>query len=133
MPKSWQCNVLNNRKNHKEVLVKVNARVDQGIAPLVTALNQFSEIVTVDSCEGYNDKGYVYFCCQEEIDTVNFVSKLIKALRAHLEATHKFEIHIEWVGTEEPYAQIITSRDYLATLVSTLTAIRTSFLMARKA
>lgn len=37
---------------HREIPVKVNAFVDEGIAPLVVALNEFGGVVTVDSCEG---------------------------------------------------------------------------------
>ena len=37
---------------HEETFVKVNARVDSGIAPLIAALNEFPGLCTVDSCEG---------------------------------------------------------------------------------
>ncbi|MEX0972009.1 MAG: hypothetical protein WDZ46_01970 [Solirubrobacterales bacterium] len=36
---------------HTEIPVKVNAWVDYGIAPLVTALNEFENIWTLGSCE----------------------------------------------------------------------------------
>ena len=37
---------------HREVPVKVNAWVDEGIAGLVTALSEFDGIVTLESCQG---------------------------------------------------------------------------------
>lgn len=37
---------------HLETCIKVNARVDVGIAPLVTALNEFEAVETIESCQG---------------------------------------------------------------------------------
>ena len=37
---------------HKQVLVKVNTLVDEGIAPLVEALSAWEEIRTFESCQG---------------------------------------------------------------------------------
>ena len=37
---------------HKEVAVKVNAFVDEGIAPLVSALSEIEGLVTLESCQG---------------------------------------------------------------------------------
>ena len=36
---------------HKQVIAKVNAKCDEGIAPLVSALNGINGIITLDSCE----------------------------------------------------------------------------------
>lgn len=38
--------------DHREVPVKVNAWVDEGVADLVTALSEFDGIVTLESCQG---------------------------------------------------------------------------------
>lgn len=37
---------------HPETFVKVNARVDVGVAPLVTALSSLQGVETVESCQG---------------------------------------------------------------------------------
>ena len=37
---------------HKEVQVKVNALVDEGIADLVAALSEVPGLVTLESCQG---------------------------------------------------------------------------------
>ena len=37
---------------HREVMVKVNAYVDERIAPLVQLLNSINGMMTWDSCEG---------------------------------------------------------------------------------
>lgn len=41
---------------HKQVWTKVNAHVDKGVAPLIDALSLFSELQTLSSCEGYQDR-----------------------------------------------------------------------------
>jgi hypothetical protein len=41
---------------HEQVWAKVNAHVDKGIAPLVSALSMFPELRTLSSCEGYDEK-----------------------------------------------------------------------------
>ena len=43
---------MNTEDAHKEVVVRVKALVDQRIAPIVAALNEFPDIFTVSSCEG---------------------------------------------------------------------------------
>lgn len=37
---------------HKQVNAKVNARVDQEMAPLIEALSMFSKLETIESCQG---------------------------------------------------------------------------------
>ena len=39
-------------QRHKQVQVRINARVDEGVAGLVSALSALPWIETVDSCEG---------------------------------------------------------------------------------
>ncbi len=38
--------------DHREIMVKVNAPVDEGVAPLVSALSEIDNLVTMESCEG---------------------------------------------------------------------------------
>ena len=45
---------------HREILVKVNAWVDEGIAPLVQALNEFAHVRTRQSCEGPAEVTFSY-------------------------------------------------------------------------
>ena len=42
---------------HHEVPVKVTAWVDEGIAPLVLALNELPGVQTLDSCQGGDQQG----------------------------------------------------------------------------
>lgn len=46
---------------HKEKRIKVNAWVDEGVVPLVEALNLFPDVFTVDSCESKKGEAYVMF------------------------------------------------------------------------
>lgn len=48
---------------HREIIVKVNALVDEGIAPLVLALSEIDGLQTLESCQGElgQRNGYVYF------------------------------------------------------------------------
>lgn len=47
--------------DHRQVWVKVNAQVDEGIATLIEALNAFSGVRTIESCEGREDSAWVCF------------------------------------------------------------------------
>jgi hypothetical protein len=49
---------------HRLVLLKVNAWVDEGIAPLVEVLNTLNNVETFDSCQGREgvDYGYASVC-----------------------------------------------------------------------
>jgi hypothetical protein len=64
---------------HKQTWVKVNAPVDEGIAPLIEALSQFPGVRTLDSCEGKKDEAWVCFDCGEEdwTDLSEFVLSVI--------------------------------------------------------
>ena len=49
---------------HQQTWVRVNAQVDKGVAEVVTLLNSFKNLQTVDSCEGIRDgvkPAHVYF------------------------------------------------------------------------
>lgn len=51
---------------HREIPVQVNAWVDEGIAELVTALNLFPGVMTLDSCqEDADGRARVTFCTHD--------------------------------------------------------------------
>jgi len=77
----------NGMTTHAEIPVKVNAWVDEGIAPLVEALNEFERVWTAASCE--NDASpsltpyaaYVMFSYQGSgAEATLFGAKLVEAL-----------------------------------------------------
>ncbi len=92
--------------NHRQVPIKVNAWVDEGIFPLVEALNSYSEIMTVSSCQGEDKKefAHVYFhFCGDEGNTYGFIQKLSKLLGASVPGDNEYSISIQWMcGGEKP-------------------------------
>ena len=44
-------------KTHKTEWVKVNVPVDSGVKGIVSALSDFIQLETVESCEGHNGDG----------------------------------------------------------------------------
>lgn len=44
-------------EKHKQVCVKVNAYVDEKIAPVIEAMSKLDSIVTFQSCKNLNDDG----------------------------------------------------------------------------
>jgi hypothetical protein len=111
---------------HTQVVVKVNAEVDEHVAPLVSALNEFEGVITLDSCQG--DKGlmaYVYFTrCGTSGELLSFVNELAANLNARLAARqNEYEMVLEWTaGTEKPLAVLRTRPDYLTELATALSS-----------
>lgn len=113
-------------KQHHEILVKVNAWIDKGVAPLVESLNLFEGVVTLDSCEGCNgDPAYVYFrCCSGSKDveperTIKFVIWLATALRSQPNPlTVEYRLRLDWLTSEEPMAELTTQRENVPTLAA---------------
>jgi len=46
------------KNNHKAEWVKVNFPVDSGVKGIVSALSEFSQLETIESCEGHNGEGF---------------------------------------------------------------------------
>jgi hypothetical protein len=111
---------------HTEISVKVNAYVDAGVAPLVEALNQFPEVVTLDSCEGSADSAtYVCFAVRGDAATgFTFVQCLSASLGNRLHSCCDYSLQLEWgAGAEQPLARIVTQPHYVATLAAALAEI----------
>ena len=108
---------------HREVSVKVNSWVDCGIAPLVAAMNEFDEILTVDSCEGGDDApAYVYFIHHGDAEQASaFVIKLSALLGTRLHSCCDYKLRLEWTpGAEQPLGEILTNPSYVDTLANAL-------------
>jgi hypothetical protein len=87
---------------HRQVHVKVNAFVDEGVRPLVEALNSTDSVITWDSCECDSD-GLATLCLNYgqlgktiTCKLVLFVDRLRKVLDRS-ECAH-VQITIEWAG-----------------------------------
>lgn len=53
---------------HRQTWIKVNAHVDVGVAPLVTALSAFPMLRTLESCQGTNGSAWVTFVYGEDAE-----------------------------------------------------------------
>lgn len=94
---------------HSTKPVKVNAWVDKEIAPVVQALNKFTEIITVDSCQGGDGQNaYVHFICNSNDDALyHFVKDTSRMLSQNISCSDGFCLRIEWVaGSDYPMATL---------------------------
>lgn len=93
---------------HREVPVKVTAWVDKGVAPLVSALDAYPRVVTLDSCE--NDAAglaHVFFSVRGDgREAALFAAELGAALAPH-ERDADYSLSAEWrPGAEDPVLRI---------------------------
>jgi hypothetical protein len=105
------------RRPHKEVQVKVNAFVDEYVAPLVIALNSIDGLVTLDSCEEDAGTGEasVYFTYgsgwQEMGNLIEVLARLIRGLNLCC----GFSLCLEWFGSnDQPRAHLSLRREHVA-------------------
>ena len=110
---------------HKQDSIKVNAWVDEGILPLVEVLNQFPEVMTVDSCQGEDKErfAHVYFhYCGPEGNTYSFVQGLSIAMGKHVPADNEYLIRLEWMaGGEKPLIMLTMQPEFIKPLAEALT------------
>ena len=112
---------------HEQVMVKVNAPVDRGVAPLVAALNRLEDIVTVESCEGDEQRqAYVSFHAG---DSWRSLADLVHDLSVSLGSDTRlsdlfYSISIEWcAGGENPLAYLRVPRQHVSTLAEVVTSV----------
>lgn len=100
---------------HTEIPVKVNAWIDEGIAPIVFALNRFPEVVTLDSCEGRDGSAYVHFAVRgDAADLSAFVHDLSVGIGKRVSGDCEYCLRIEWVaGSDTPMATLYSRIDYV--------------------
>jgi hypothetical protein len=111
---------------HVEIPVKVNAWVDENIAPLVVALNSFHHIQTVDSCQGGEDRpAHVMFRYVGK-GGARFFYAFGKQLSEKAAKTCSYDFRLQWLtGNEEPLAELWTEPSNvrpLATAISSMAA-----------
>ena len=110
---------------HTEIPIQVNAWVDEGIAPLVAALNKFPLIVTLDSCEGYNDFAHIHFAHRAgQTALAEFLHDLSVAVGKDVPADNEYRLQIEWVaGSEEPLATLYVRSDFVEPLAQAIESV----------
>jgi hypothetical protein len=109
---------------HKQVQVKVNAYVDEGVSPLVCALNELEGVITIDSCEGYaDDPSYVYFhLLSLSEDCALFAHKLASALHSQIQGRWDYFVGVEW-SSGEPMLQIRVPRNFVGQTAEAIRSI----------
>ena len=105
---------------HRETPVKVNAWVDEGVAPLVEALNDFERVWTAASCETDDSLApygaYVIFSYQGSgSEAALFSAELAQALKD----SSPFCLQTDWrAGNDEPVLTISCPPDQVSDLAA---------------
>lgn len=104
---------------HPEVLVKVNAWVDERIAPVVEALNAFPMVETFSSCQG---DGHIYFHVRGEKESLfRFVDRLALNLAEEVQNNCcGFKLRLEWLGHHPSHGVLYVADDALADITQGL-------------
>ena len=111
------------RRAHKEIQVKVNAFVDEGVAPLVLALNSIEGVITLDSCERDATSGEASVYFQYGTDwqgLASLVEALSRALRS-LNLCCGFSVSLEWLGSNDrPRAHLSVKPEHMADVAAAI-------------
>jgi hypothetical protein len=107
--------------SHPEVPIKVTAWVDEGVAPLVAALNSLDGVMTLDSCQGDSEKGaYVLFRYRDK-GPLQFVADLARVLGGSCD---EYLLRAEWrpgtVDSLEPLLELVCPPDQVAPLAKVI-------------
>jgi hypothetical protein len=110
--------------SHHEIPVKVTAWIDEGVAPLVAALNEFEDVVTVDSCQEGPQKGaYVLFLRRGD-HAVDLATNLAARLSPH-DGEVDYLLRAEWrPGTGEPLLELACPTDQVLRVAQILSVSR---------
>lgn len=107
---------------HHEVPIKVTAWVDEGIAPLVQALNELPNVMTLDSCQG--DPGQrpasVFFHVRSHNGA--FAERLAAALVPFADRCD-YTLTVEWrAGADGPTLRLVCPADHAYALAEAVRA-----------
>lgn len=107
---------------HHEIPVKVTAWVDEGVAPLVGALNAHPRVITLDSCEGGPDTpAHVFFSFRGDgREAALFAAEIGAALAPH-ERDADYSLSAEWrPGADGPVLRIDCPTAHISRLARAL-------------
>lgn len=110
--------------------LKVNAWIDEGVAPLVEALNEIPDIETLDSCEDDSGAARVYFRFRGPDTAEVTIARTSELARMLNGALVRYEVDIEFRGDYDPIARIATAPDSVQDLAA---AIRARVVVTRSA
>lgn len=103
---------------HEQVMVKVNAPVDRGVASLVEALSSIPNLITSESCEGDSSKeAFVSFHVDGDWRALaQFVHDFSKAVSSRV-ADIWYSLSVEWyAGGERPLAYVRVPHQHIEKL-----------------
>lgn len=83
---------------HKQVCVKVNAYVDEKIAPVIEAMSLLEDVVTFTSCEDEIDDGFssIYFFYRDEHQNWRGIGEICETISKALEYFEYAKISVCW-------------------------------------
>jgi hypothetical protein len=111
---------MSRTKTHRHVWVKVNTPVDNGVAELICLLNQVDRLFTLDSCQGYDGWGYVYFQYRDWRKLGHLVfGKMAPALRE----VEGITLEVQSINGNEPMARLAFRTETISRIVSVLNLV----------
>ena len=115
----------------KETRVKVNAWVDESIAPLVKALSYF-DVIILDSFGGNTDRStpaYVAFRYRgTEFEALSFISSIAKAIREAI-GLYDCVLSVRWKAIEDgPFLRIALQRARIQAVADCIESYASSLL-----
>ncbi len=109
---------------HTEIPIKVTAWVDEGVAPLVSALNDVEGVMTVGSCED-GPKGGAYVLFHRRGDHSADLARDLASLLSPHGGEVDYLLRAEWrPGAGEPLLELACPADQVAPLARLLSAFR---------
>ncbi len=105
---------------HKQVWVKVNTPVDEGMAELISLLNQVNCLYTLQSCQGYDEWGYVYFRYGDWLKLGHFVFGKLAPILCDIE---EITLCVETIDGCEPMAKLSFRVEAIRRITSALKCV----------
>lgn len=97
--------------------MKVNTPVDEGLAELVCLLNQIDRLFTLDSCQGYDGWGHIYFRYGNWRKLACFVFGILDPAFRGIGEIH---LCVESIDGNEPMAKLGFRTETIPQIVSVL-------------
>jgi hypothetical protein len=106
---------------HQQVLVKVNAEVDAGVAEIVSLLNEFEGLLTVESCQGEQGRrpAFVYFWYGDWRKTAKFLFEDLEPLLSN-EGNCEHSVSLEVFNGSRPTGKLQFSPEAAGLVASVL-------------
>lgn len=113
-------------EEHNQIPVKVNKFVDEGVAPLVIALNEFDGVMTIDSCEKsviHGSPFVSFFYGNYSWRTLGAFMTELKKVLDELDLCCGYELSIVWPCSVDgyPHGSLVVGRDCICIIADQLT------------